>query len=145
MTTNRTYMAKPDQVQRKWYIVDAADKPLGRIAAQISKRLTGKDKPIYTPHIDTGDFVIVINAEKVALTGKKRQQSLVYRYSGYQGGLRSRTFGEMLDKHPERLIEKVVWGMIPKTRLGRQMFKKLKVYAGPHHPHTAQQPETWDI
>ena len=145
MANDRTYMAKPEKVERKWYVVDAAEKPLGRLAAQIAKRLTGKDKPTYTPHVDTGDFVVVINAEKVALSGKKRQQSVVYRYTGYQGGLKKRTFGEMLEKQPERLIEKVVWGMIPKSRLGRKMFKKLKVYAGPHHPHEAQQPETWDI
>lgn len=142
MMGSRTYMAKREEVQRKWYVIDATDKPLGRLAVQVARILTGKNKPTYTPHVDTGDFVIVINAEKVGLTGKKRTQSVIHRYSGYQGGLKAIPYGVVLEKHPERLIERVVWGMLPKTKLGRSMYRKLKVYAGPSHPHSAQQPET---
>lgn len=144
MIGSRSFAAKREQVERKWYVIDAADKHLGRLAAQVARVLTGKHKPTYTPHVDTGDFVIVINAEKVALTGKKLQQSKIYRYSGYPGGLKERTYGEVLAKRPQHLIERVVWGMLPKTRLGRKMYGKLKVYAGAAHPHAAQKPETVD-
>jgi large subunit ribosomal protein L13 len=136
----RTFVAKREVVEHKWYVIDAADKHLGRLAVQIARILTGKHQPAYTPHVDTGDFVIVINAEKVGLTGNKLSQSKLYRYSGYPGGLKSATYGEVLAKRPAHLIEKVVWGMLPKTKLGRAMFKKLKVYQGAAHPHSAQKP-----
>ena len=142
MIGTRTFVAKREEVERKWYVIDAADKHLGRLAVQVARILTGKHKPTYTPHVDTGDFVIVINADKVGLTGKKAEQSKLYKYSGYQGGLKTTTYGEVLKKHPARLIERVVWGMLPKTKLGRSMYTKLKVYAGNAHPHSAQQPET---
>ena len=141
MIGTRTYAAKKEEVERRWYVVDATDKHLGRLAVQIARILTGKHRPGYTPHVDTGDFVVVVNAEKVGLTGKKRDQSKLYRYSGYPGGLKSMTYGEVLARRPARLIEKVVWGMLPKTKLGRAMYKKLKVYAGGAHPHAAQRPE----
>ena len=144
MIGTRTYVAKREEVERKWYLIDATDKHLGRLAVQVARILTGKHRPTYTPHVDTGDFVVVINAEKVELTGKKREQSKIYRYSGYPGGLKSITYNEVLKKHPERLIEKVVWGMLPKTKLGRAMYKKLKVYAGGSHPHAPQRPEAVD-
>ena len=144
MIGTRTYVAKREEVERKWYVIDATDKHLGRLAAQVARILTGKHKPAYTPHVDTGDFVVIVNAEKIALTGKKLEQSKIYKYSGYPGGLKSRTYGEVLQKRPEHLIEKVVWGMLPKTKLGRAMYKKLKVYAGGAHPHAAQQPEAVD-
>ncbi|MDR1482425.1 MAG: 50S ribosomal protein L13 [Synergistaceae bacterium] len=136
----RTFVAKREEVEHKWYVVDAADKHLGRLAVQIARILIGKHQATYTPHVDTGDFVIVVNAEKVGLTGKKLEQSKLYRYSGYPGGLKSATYGEVLAKRPVHLIEKVVWGMLPKTKLGRAMFKKLKVYQGATHPHAAQKP-----
>ena len=142
MIGTRTYVAKKEEVERKWYVVDATGKHLGRLAVQIARILTGKHRPSYTPHVDTGDFVIVINADKVGLTGKKLEQSKLYKYSGYPGGLKSSTYGEVLKRRPEHLIEKVVWGMLPKTKLGRAMYKKLKVYAGASHPHSAQQPES---
>ncbi|MDR0764881.1 MAG: 50S ribosomal protein L13 [Synergistaceae bacterium] len=141
MIGTRTYVAKKEKVERRWYVVDATDKHLGRLAVQIARVLTGKHRPGYTPHVDTGDFVVVVNAEKVGLTGKKREQSKFYRYSGYPGGLKSRTYGEVIARRPAHLIEKVVWGMLPKTKLGRAMYKKLKVYAGGAHPHAAQCPE----
>ena len=142
MIGSRTFVAKKETVERKWYVVDATDKHLGRLAAQVARILTGKHKTTYTPHVDTGDFVVILNADKVGLTGKKRQQSKLYRYSGFVGGLKSATYGEVLEKRPEHLIERVVWGMLPKTKLGRSMYKKLKVYSGEQHPHAAQQPET---
>jgi large subunit ribosomal protein L13 len=142
MIGTRTYVAKRETVERRWYVIDAADKHLGRLAVQVARILIGKHKPVYTPHVDTGDFVIVINADKVALTGKKGSQSKIYHYSGYPGGLKSRTYAEVLDKKPSKLIERVVWGMLPKTKLGRSMYRKLKVYAGAAHPHAAQLPET---
>lgn len=142
MIGSRTFVAKKETVERKWYVVDATDKHLGRLAAQVARILTGKHKATYTPHVDTGDFVVILNADKVGLTGKKRQQSKLYRYSGYVGGLKSATYGEVLEKRPAHLIERVVWGMLPKTKLGRSMYKKLKVYSGEQHPHAAQQPET---
>lgn len=144
MIGTRTYVAKREQVERNWYVIDATDKHLGRLAVQIARILIGKHKPTYTPHVDTGDFVVVINAEKIGLTGKKSEQSKIYRYSGYPGGLKARTYGEVLDKHPARLIERVVWGMLPKTKLGRAMYRKLKVYPGATHPHAAQQPAVVD-
>lgn len=144
MIGSRTYMAKRETVERKWYVVDATGKHLGRLAAQIARILSGKHRPTYTPHVDTGDFVIVINADKVALTGKKLEQSKIHHYSGYPGGLKTRTYAEVLAKRPEHLIERVVWGMLPKTRLGRAMYRKLNVYAGASHPHAAQKPEAVD-
>ncbi|NLM98064.1 MAG: 50S ribosomal protein L13 [Halanaerobiaceae bacterium] len=135
-----TYMAKPDEVDRQWYVVDATDKTLGRLATRIAEILRGKHKPIYTPHIDTGDYVIVINAEKIKLTGNKWQQKKYYRHSGYPGGIKETTYEKLVQKKPEFIIEKAVRGMIPHNKLGRQMIKKLKVYSGPEHPHQAQQP-----
>jgi len=137
----RTYLAKAGEVNRKWYVVDATDKPVGRLAVDIAKVLMGKNKPTYTPHVDTGDFVIVINAEKVLLTGKKLEDKIYRRHSGYPGNLKEIRAKEMLSNHPERLIELTVKGMIPKNVLGRHMLKKLKVYRGPEHPHIAQKPE----
>lgn len=144
MIGTRSFMAKRETVERKWYVIDATDKHLGRLAVQVARILTGKHKPTYTPHVDCGDFVIVINAEKVGLTGKKREQSTIRRYSGYPGGLKTLTYAQVLERRPERLVERVVWGMVPKTKLGRDMYRKLKVYAGPSHPHAAQQPESLD-
>ena len=140
---HRSFMATKNTVVRSWYIVDAADKPLGRVASAVAMILMGKNKPTYTPHVDCGDFVVIINAEKVKLTGAKRENAKVYNYSGYPSGLRVRTYGEVLDKQPEYLIEKVVKGMLPKTRL--KLWRKLKVYAGPKHPHAAQQPVAIDL
>lgn len=137
----KTYVAKPQEIERKWYVVDAEGQVLGRLAAQVAAILRGKHKPIYTPHVDTGDHVIVINAEKVVLTGNKLRAKKYYRHSGYVGGIKSITAGELLNRYPERVIQRAVRGMIPRNRLGRQMIKKLKVYAGPDHPHQAQQPE----
>ncbi|MCF4114780.1 MULTISPECIES: 50S ribosomal protein L13 [Dethiosulfovibrio] len=142
MSDHRTFMAKKGAFQRGWYVVDATDKPLGRLAAQIAMVLMGKHKPTYTPHVDTGDFVIVVNAEKVKLTGRKVDKK-VYRHSGYPGGLKETTYGEILAKHPERLIEKVVKGMVPRNKL--QLSRKLKVYAGPNHPHAAQKPAEMEV
>ena len=138
-------MAKKGEVERKWYVVDATNKILGRMAAQIAKKLRGKDKPIFTPHVDTGDFVIVVNAEKVRLTGKKWDNKIYYHHSGYMGGMKQITAKELLQKKPEELIRHAVKGMLPKNRLGRKLLKKLKVYAGPNHPHQAQKPEKWEI
>lgn len=144
MLGTRSFVARPETVERKWYVIDAADEHLGRLAVKIARILSGKHKPTYTPHVDTGDFVVVVNAEKVGLTGKKAGQSTVRTYSGYPGGLKTFTYGQMIARCPERLIEKVVRGMLPKTKLGRSMFSKLKVYAGPSHPHAAQKPEQID-
>ncbi|HET7328845.1 MAG TPA: 50S ribosomal protein L13 [Nocardioidaceae bacterium] len=141
----RTYSPKPDDVQRDWHVIDARDVVLGRLAVQTATLLRGKHKPIYAPHIDTGDFVIIVNGDKVALSSNKRDTKLAYRHSGYPGGLTSISFGELLDKDARRAIEKAVWGMLPKNKLGRQMLKKLKVYAGPEHPHQAQQPTPFEI
>ena len=141
----RTYSPKPGDVQRQWHVIDATDVVLGRLAVQAATLLRGKHKPTYAPHVDSGDFVIVINAGKVALTGDKRRTKLAYRHSGYPGGLSSITVGELLDNDPRKAVEKAVWGMLPKNRLGRQLLKKLKVYAGPEHPHAAQQPRTFEI
>jgi len=137
----RTYSAKPGEVQRNWWIVDAQGKNLGRLASEIATVLRGKNKPQYTPHVDTGDFVVVVNAEKVAVTGNKMTGKVYYRHSGYPGGLRSRTLEEMLERRPTEVLRKAVKGMLPKNRLAARQLTKLKVYAGPNHPHAAQRPE----
>ncbi len=141
----KSYMAKPGEVERKWYLVDASGKTLGRLASRIATILMGKHKPIYTPHVDTGDYVVVVNAEKIVLTGKKLDQKRYYRHSGYPGGLKVVTARQLLEKHPERLIYLAVKRMLPKNALGRRMLRKLKVYAGPEHPHQAQKPEPIDL
>jgi large subunit ribosomal protein L13 len=141
----RTYSPKPGEVQRAWHVIDATDVVLGRLASQAAILLRGKHKPTYAPHMDTGDFVVIVNAEKIAVSGNKRDNKFVYRHSGYPGGLRQRSVGEMIEKHPDRLVEKAIQGMLPKNRLGRAMSKKLKVYAGPDHPHAAQQPAAFEI
>jgi len=141
----RTYTAKPGDVQRDWYIIDASDVVLGRLATQVATLLRGKHKPTFTPNADTGDFVVVINADKVALSGNKREGKMAYRHSGYPGGLRATPYGELLDKNPERAVEKAVRGMLPKNRLSRQQMTKLKVYRGAEHPHEAQQPKPFEI
>ncbi len=138
-------MAKPQEVDRKWYVVDAAGKTLGRLATEVATLLRGKHKPTYTPHIDTGDFVVVINASQINLTGKKLEQKRYYRHSGYPGGLKSVTAGELRASRPERMIELAVKGMLPKGPLGRAQVKKLKVYAGSEHPHQAQQPVEYEL
>lgn len=137
----KTFMASPATIDRKWYVVDATDMTLGRLAAEVAKVLRGKNKPIFTPHIDTGDYVIVINAEKIAVTGKKLDQKIYYHHSDYVGGMKETTLREMLNKKPERVIELAVKGMLPKGPLGRQMMTKLHVYAGAEHGHEAQKPE----
>ncbi|MBB86981.1 50S ribosomal protein L13 [Abyssibacter sp.] len=136
----KTFSAKPAEVTRDWLVVDASDKTLGRLASEIANRLRGKHKAIYTPHVDTGDYVVVVNAEKVRTTGNKLLGKTYYRHTGYPGGIKATTLQKMLETHPERVIESAVKGMMPKNPLGRAMFKKLKVYAGAEHPHTAQQP-----
>lgn len=141
----RTYSPKPADSSRQWHVIDADDVVLGRLASQTAVLLRGKHKATFAPHVDDGDFVVVVNAAKVALTGNKRKDKLAYRHSGYPGGLRSMPYEELLTKHPERAIEKAVRGMLPKSRLGRRMLKKLKVYAGPEHPHRAQQPVPFEI
>jgi large subunit ribosomal protein L13 len=141
----RTFTPKASDVTRQWHVIDATDVVLGRLATQIAVLLRGKHKPIFAPHVDTGDFVIVINADKVALTGKKREQKFAYRHSGYPGGLTAKPYRELLVERPDRAIEKAVRGMLPHTTLGRQMLKKLKVYAGPNHPHQAQAPVPFEI
>jgi large subunit ribosomal protein L13 len=141
----RTYSPKASEITRKWYVVDAEDLVLGRLATEVARILRGKHKPTFAPHMDMGDHVIVINAEKVVLTSNKADQKLVYRHSGYPGGLKSRTFAEALALKPEEGVRRAVRGMLPKNRLGRQMLTKLKVYAGPNHPHSAQMPEPLDI
>ena len=137
----KTYMANPDKIERKWYVVDAEGATLGRLASEIAKVLRGKNKPEYTPHIDTGDYVIVVNAEKVKVTGKKLQQKVYYNHSDYVGGMRETTLAELLAKKPEKVIELAVKGMLPKGPMGRDMIKKLHVYAGPEHKQQAQKPE----
>jgi large subunit ribosomal protein L13 len=141
----RTFSPKPGEVTRDWHVIDATDVVLGRLATHAATLLRGKHKPTFAPHVDTGDFVVIINAEKVAVSGKKRDDKFIYRHSGFPGGLRQRSVGEMLDKFPDRLVEKAVKGMLPKNRLGRALGKKLKVYAGPTHPHAAQQPQPFEI
>jgi large subunit ribosomal protein L13 len=141
----RTFSPKASDIQHQWHVIDASDVVLGRLASHAAMLLRGKHKPIFAPHVDTGDFVIVVNAEKVALTGRKLEQKRAYRHSGYPGGLRSVAYGELMDRHPERVIEKAVRGMLPKNSLGRSMLRKLKVYAGPDHPHQAQKPVPFEI
>ncbi len=141
----RTYSPKPGEVQRHWHVIDATDVVLGRLASQAARLLRGKHKPTFAPHVDTGDFVIVVNAAKVALTGQKRAQKVAYRHSGYPGGLKQVPYEELLAKNPEKAVEKAVKGMLPHTTLGRSMAKKLKVYAGPEHPHQAQRPVPYEI
>ncbi len=141
----RTYVATPETREREWIVVDAAGKTLGRLATQLADVLRGKRKPEYTPHCDVGDFVIVVNAEKIAVTGKKRSDKLYHRHSGYPGGLRTRTLNDMLERQPEEVIRKAVKGMLPRNRLARAQLRKLKVYAGPEHPHAAQQPKPLEI
>ena len=136
----KTYYAKPGEVKREWLLIDATDLVLGRLATQVAMILRGKTKPTYTPNVDTGDFVVIINAEKIRLTGNKAEQKSYFSYSGYPGGLKETSFRTMMEKHPERVIEKAVRGMLPKGTLGRQMGRKLHVYAGPDHPHQAQNP-----
>ena len=141
----KSFIAKPAEVERKWYVVDADGKTLGRLASEVASVLRGKNKPTFTPHVDCGDYVIVINAEKVAVTGKKRAEKIYKKHTGYPGGLREITFDKLQQKKPEEIIRHAVMGMLPDGALGRQMFKKLKVYAGAEHPHTAQKPETLEI
>ncbi len=141
----KTLMAKPSEIEKKWYVVDATEKTLGRLATKIAMILMGKHKPLYTPHVDTGDYVVVVNAEKVKLTGKKLDQKMYYRHSGYPGGLKMVTARQLLQKHPEKLIYLAVKRMLPKNKLGRRMLKKLKVYAGPEHPHQAQKPQPLEL
>lgn len=141
----KTFVAKPETVQRDWYVVDAADKTLGRLASEIAHRLRGKHKPEYTPHADAGDYIVVINAEKVRVTGNKAKAKMYYAHSGYPGGLKETTFEKLIVAKPEMVIEKAVKGMLPKGPLGRAMFRKMKVYAGTEHKHTAQQPQVLDI
>jgi large subunit ribosomal protein L13 len=141
----KTFVAKPESVTREWFVIDATDKTLGRMATEIARRLRGKHKPEYTPHVDTGDYIVVINAEKVTVTGKKAQNKIYYAHSGYPGGLKNTTFEKLQAEKPEMIIEKAVKGMLPKGPLGRAMYRKLKVYAGAEHNHAAQQPKVLDI
>ena len=141
----RTYTPKPGDVQRQWHVIDATDVVLGRLASQVAVLLRGKHKPTFAPHVDTGDFVVIVNADKVALTGNKLEQKRAYRHSGYPGGLRSQSYVELLEKHPTKAVEKAVRGMLPKNSIARAQITKLKVYAGPEHPHQAQQPQPFEI
>ena len=141
----RTFSPKAGDIHRQWHVIDASDVVLGRLASHAAILLRGKHKPIFAPHVDTGDFVIVVNADKIVLTGRKLEQKLAHRHSGYPGGLRSVAYGDLLEQHPERVIEKAVKGMLPKNSLGRSQLRKLKVYAGPNHPHQAQQPTPFEI
>jgi len=137
----KTPFAKKGEIERKWYVVDAKDAVLGRLATKIATYLRGKNKPVFTPNVDTGDFIIVINADKIRLTGRKLDDKIYYHHTGYIGGIKAKTARSMMDKEPEKIIEKAVWGMLPKNTLGKQMLKKLKVYKGAEHPHKAQAPE----
>ncbi|MDC7807924.1 50S ribosomal protein L13 [Luteimonas sp BLCC-B24] len=141
----KTFVAKNETVQRDWYLVDATGKTLGRLSAEIAHRLRGKHKPVYTPHVDTGDYIIVVNAEKIAVTGKKLTDKLYHRFTGYIGNLKTESLGQALERHPERVIEIAVKGMLPKNTLGRAMYRKLKVYKGAEHPHAAQQPQPLEL
>ena len=141
----KTYNAKPGEIAREWYLVDAEGKTLGRLATQIAERLRGKGKVVFTPHVDTGDFVVVINAEKIAVTGKKLEQKMYYKHSGYPGGLRERTLQEQLNRQPTEVLRKAVKGMLPRNKLGAAQLTKLKIYAGPEHPHEAQSPTTLEV
>ncbi|MDG2989608.1 50S ribosomal protein L13 [Candidatus Synechococcus calcipolaris G9] len=144
-TLTKTYLPSMDTMTPQWYVIDAADQRLGRLATAIATILRGKNKPTYTPHMDTGDFVIIVNADKVAVTGKKRSQKLYRRHSGRPGGMKTETFSQLQSRIPERIVEQAVKGMLPKNSLGRHLFTKLKVYAGPEHPHQAQKPEILNI
>jgi large subunit ribosomal protein L13 len=141
----RTYSPKLAEIEHEWHVLDAAGIPLGRLSTLAANLLTGKHKPTYATHIDTGDFVIVINAEKTVLTGNKEEDKIYYRHSGYPGGLKQETAGKLRKRRPTQLVERAVWGMLPKSKLGRQQLRKLKVYAGPEHPHQAQQPKSQDV
>jgi large subunit ribosomal protein L13 len=141
----KSYMARPLEVERKWFVVDAESKHLGRLAAEIAKILRGKNKVQYTPHVDVGDFVVVVNAERVVVTGKKAEQRVYRRHSGYPGGMKETSYEQMLARKPSEILRKAVYGMMPKTRLARQQFRKLKIYAGPEHPHTAQNPQRLEV
>ena len=141
----KTYNAKPGEIQRDWFLVDAEGKTLGRLATQIADRLRGKTKPQYTPHVDTGDFVVVVNAEKIAVTGKKLDEKMYYRHSGYPGGLMERSLRDQLERQPTEVLRKAVKGMLPRNRLSRQQLTKLKIYAGPEHPHEAQAPTPLEV
>lgn len=141
----KSYMARPQEVERKWYVVDAEGQTLGRLATEIARLLRGKTKPQYTPHVDTGDFVIVVNADRVNVTGRKAEQKLYRRHTGYPGGLKEVSYEQMMDRKPTEIVRKAVYGMMPKTRLARQQFKKLKIYAGPEHLHEAQSPVPYEV
>jgi large subunit ribosomal protein L13 len=141
----KSYMARPLEVERKWYVVDAEGKHLGRLATEIVRVLRGKNKPHYTPHVDVGDFVVVVNADRVGVTGRKAQQRVYRRHSGYPGGMKETSYEQMLARKPTEVLRKAVYGMMPKTRLARKQFKKLKIYAGPEHPHAAQDPQTLEV
>ena len=141
----KSYMARPHTVERRWYLIDAEGQTLGRLATEISRILRGKNKPQYTPHIDTGDFVVVVNAEKAIVTGRKAEQKVYYRHSGYPGGLKETSYEVMLERKPTEILRRAVRGMMPKTRLGRKQLKKLKIYAGPEHPHEAQTPQPYEV
>jgi large subunit ribosomal protein L13 len=141
----KSYMARPLEVERKWYVVDAEGKHLGRLATEIVRVLRGKNKPQYTPHVDVGDFVVVVNADRVAVTGRKAEQRVYRQHSGYPGGMKETSYEQMLARKPTEVLRKAVYGMMPKTRLARKQFKKLKIYAGPEHPHSAQDPQTLEV
>ncbi len=141
----KTFSATPADIKRDWYVIDATGKTLGRMASEIARRLRGKHKPEYTPHMDTGDYIVVVNAEKVHVSGKKSTDKVYYKHTGFPGGIRSMTFDKMIEKSPEKVISIAVKGMLPKNPLGRAMFRKLKIYAGPDHTHHAQQPQTLDV
>ena len=141
----KSYMARPLEVERKWYVVDAEGKHLGRLATEIVRVLRGKNKPQYTPHVDVGDFVVVVNADRVAVTGRKAEQRIYRRHSGYPGGMKETSYEQMLARKPTEVLRKAVYGMMPKSRLARKQFKKLKIYAGPEHPHSAQDPQTLEV
>jgi large subunit ribosomal protein L13 len=141
----KSYMARPQEVERKWYVIDAEGRTLGRLATEIAKILRGKNKPQYTPHVDVGDFVVVINAERVVVTGKKAEQKVYRRHSGYPGGMKETSYERMMERKPTEILRKAVYGMMPKTRLARQQFRKLKIYAGPEHPHAAQNPQRLEV
>jgi large subunit ribosomal protein L13 len=141
----KSYMARPLEVERKWYVVDAEGKHLGRLATEIVRVLRGKNKPQYTPHVDVGDFIVVVNADRVAVTGRKAEQRVYRRYSGYPGGMKETSYEQMLARKPTEVLRKAVYGMMPKTRFARKQFKKLKIYAGPEHPHSAQDPQTLEV
>ena len=141
----KSYMARPHVVERKWHLIDVEGQTLGRLATEISRLLRGKNKPQYTPHIDTGDFVVVVNAEKIVATGKKAEQKVYRRHSGYPGGLKETSYEAMLERKPTEILRRAVRGMMPRTRLGRQQFRKLKIYAGPEHPHEAQNPQPYEV